>query len=486
MTSLRQRTFNGMVWSAIDRFASTGISFVFNIIIARLLMPEDYGIVAMIGIFLAICQCFIDSGFSSALIRKNDRTESDLNTVFYFNTAIAIFTYTLLFFTAPYIANFYKQPLLIKVTRLVGLNLIINALSGVHNTLLSINLNFRSKAVISLTSVLFSGIIGLLMAYNGFGVMALIFQGLASSSIRSTLFCILVKWKPKLEFSIASFREMFSFGSKLLVSSLIDTIYNNIYTLVIGKVFSPAKLGNYSRADGLAAFPSSGITGVIQSVSFPVLSSIQNDETKLITTYKKILRLSAFIIFPLMIGLAAVADPFIHFFLTRKWSDAIILTQILCIALMWYPIHAINLNILQVKGRSDYFLKLEIIKKVVGIATLCITIPRGLVIMCLGRIFTSIISLPINAYYTNKLINYGFWEQTKDIRHILFLSLLMGVIVYSVILFIPYDWLQLVLGISVGIITYIVGASLLKFPEWTDLVNIIKEKFRNNTTSLSL
>ena len=169
MTSLRQRTFNGMVWSAIDRFASTGISFVFNIIIARLLMPEDYGIVAMIGIFLAICQCFIDSGFSSALIRKNDRTESDLNTVFYFNTAIAIFTYTLLFFTAPYIANFYKQPLLIKVTRLVGLNLIINALSGVHNTLLSINLNFRSKAVISLTSVLFSGIIGLLMAYNGFG-----------------------------------------------------------------------------------------------------------------------------------------------------------------------------------------------------------------------------------------------------------------------------------------------------------------------------
>ena len=279
---------------------------------------------------------------------------------------------------------------------------------------------------------------------------------------------------------------MFSFGSKLLVSSLIDTIYNNIYTLVIGKVFSPAKLGNYSRADGLAAFPSSGITGVIQSVSFPVLSSIQNDETKLITTYKKILRLSAFIIFPLMIGLAAVADPFIHFFLTRKWSDAIILTQILCIALMWYPIHAINLNILQVKGRSDYFLKLEIIKKVVGIATLCITIPRGLVIMCLGRIFTSIISLPINAYYTNKLINYGFWEQTKDIRHILFLSLLMGVIVYSVILFIPYDWLQLVLGISVGIITYIVGASLLKFPEWTDLVNIIKEKFRNNTTSLSL
>lgn len=476
MTSLRQRTFNGMIWSAIDRFASTGISFVFNIIIARLLMPEDYGIVAMIGIFLAVCQCFIDSGFSSALIRKSDRTEADLNTVFYFNTAISIATYLLLFFTAPYIAHFYKQPLLIKVTRLVGLNLIVNALSGVHNTLLSINLNFRSKAIISLTSVLFSGIVGLLMAYNGFGVMALIFQGLASSSIRSTLFCLIVKWKPKLEFSVSSFKEMFSFGSKLLASSLIDTIYNNIYTLVIGKVFSPAKLGNYSRADGLAAFPSSGITGVLQSVSFPVLSSIQNDETRLIASYKKILRLSAFIIFPLMIGMTAIADPFIKFFLTEKWSGAILMTQILCMALMWYPIHAINLNILYVKGRSDCFLKLEIIKKILGIITLCITIPLGLIPMCIGRVFTSIISLPINCYYTKKLINYGFPEQTKDMLHILFLSALMGFIVYFTTLFVPYSWLKLIIGISVGITTYTIGASMLKFPEWIDLVNIIKEK----------
>lgn len=479
MTSLRQRTFNGMVWSAIDRFASTGISFVFNIIIARLLMPEDYGIVAMIGIFLAICQCFIDSGFSSALIRKNDRTDSDLNTVFYFNTAIAIFTYALLFVIAPYIANFYKQPLLIKVTRLVGLNLIINALSGVHNTLLSINLNFRSKAVISLTSVLFSGIIGLLMAYNGFGVMALIFQGLASSSIRSTLFCILVKWRPKLEFSIASFREMFSFGSKLLASSLIDTIYNNIYTLVIGKVFSPAKLGNYSRADGVAAFPSSGITSVLQSVSFPVLSSIQDDEAKLIASYKKFLRLSAFIIFPLMVGMAAIAEPFIKFFLTEKWSGAILMTQILCIALMWYPIHAINLNILYVKGRSDYFLKLEIIKKILGIITLCFTIPLGLIPMCIGRIFMAIICLPINSHYTKKLINYGFYEQTKDMLHILFLSALMGLIVYTTIQLIPFNWLKLIIGISVGTAIYTIGASLLKFPEWTDLINILKEKLHN-------
>ena len=486
MTSLRQRTFNGMIWSAIDRFASTGISFVFNIIIARLLMPEDYGIVAMIGIFLAICQCFIDSGFSSALIRKSNRTAADLNTVFYFNTAISIATYLLLFFTAPYIAHFYEQPLLIKVTRLVGLNLIINALSGVHNTLLSINLNFRSKAIISLTSVLLSGIVGLFMAYNGFGIMALILQGLASSSIRSILFCLLVKWRPKLEFSVSSFKEMFSFGSKLLASSLIDTIYNNIYTLVIGKLFSPAKLGNYSRADGLAAFPSSGITGVIQSVSFPVLSSIQNDETKLIASYKKFLRLSAFIIFPFMVGMAAVADPFIKFFLSEKWSGAILMTQILCIALMWYPIHAINLNILQVKGRSDYFLRLEIIKKFVGIATLCITIPRGLIVMCLGRIFTSIISLPINAYYTNKIIKYGFWEQIKDILHILLLSVLMGMSVYSVILFIPHNWLRLIVGVSIGIILYTAGASLLKFPEWTDLINIIKEKYYKRTTSSSL
>lgn len=269
---------------------------------------------------------------------------------------------------------------------------------------------------------------------------------------------------------------MFSFGSRLLASALLDTVYNNIYTLVIGKVFSPAKLGNYSRAEGLAAFPSSGITGVLQSVTYPVLSTIQNEEDRLRSSYKKFLNLSAFVVFPLMIGFAAVADPFIRLCLTDKWEDAIPMMRILCFALMWYPIHAINLNILQVKGRSDYFLRLEIIKKILGVATLCVTIPMGLTAMCLGRIFTSVACLPINTYYTKKLIDYGFIAQMKNMMHIIILSIVMGAVVLGLVHILPNAYLRLGIGIPAGMLIYIAGAILFKFPEWTDLWGIVKEK----------
>lgn len=465
-----------MLWSATDKFATTGISFVFNLLIARILMPSDYGVVAMLGIFMAICQCFIDSGFASALIRKNDRTEADFNTVFYFNLGVSIIAYSLLFLSAPLIAKFYDQPLLVKVTRLVGLNLIIGAISGIQNTKLSIDLNFKSRAIISLVSIIFTGTIGLVLAMKGFGVMALVFQGLASSSFRTVLLCAIVRWRPRLMFSVKSFKEMFSFGSRLLASALLDTVYNNIYTLVIGKVFSPAKLGNYSRAEGLAAFPSSGITGVLQSVTYPVLSTIQNEEDRLRSSYKKFLNLSAFVVFPLMIGFAAVADPFIRLCLTDKWEEAIPMMQILCFALMWYPIHAVNLNILQVKGRSDYFLRLEIIKKCLGVAMLCVTIPLGLTAMCLGRIFTSVLCLPINTYYTKKLIDYGFIAQMKNMMHIIILSIVMGAVVLGLVHILPNAYLRLGIGIPAGMLIYMAGAILFKFPEWTDLWGIVKEK----------
>lgn len=474
--SLKQKTFNGMLWSATDRFASTGISFVFNLLIARILIPEDYGIVAMLGIFMAICQCFIDSGFGAALIRKTDRTEADFNTVFYFNLAVSLVAYGLLFLSAPLIARFYAQPLLVKVTRLVGLNLIINALAAIQNTKLTIDINFKSRALISLISIIFTGSIGLFLAYKGYGVMALVFQGLASSTIRSILLWAIVRWRPRLLFSVKSFKEMFAFGSSLLASGLLDTIYNNVYTLVIGKVFSPAKLGNYSRADSLAQFPSAGIMSVLQSVSYPVLSSIQDDEERLRASYKKFLNLSAFVIFPLMIGFAAVADPFIRLCLTDKWEAAIPMMQILCFALMWYPIHAINLNILQVKGRSDYFLRLEIIKKCIGVATLCVTIPMGLMAMCFGRIFTSVICLPLNTYYTKKLIDYGFIAQMKNMMHIIILSIVMGAVVLGLVHILPNAYLRLGIGIPAGMLIYIAGAILFKFPEWTDLWGIVKEK----------
>ena len=476
MSSLKDKTVKGVIWSSIDRFSAQGIQFVFSILIARLLLPEDYGVIAMLGIFMAVSQTFIDSGFGTALIRKIDRTDTDFSTVFYFNIAVASVFYAILFFSAPAIANFYETPLLESVTKVVALNLIINSLSGIHNAKLSIAIDFKSRAKISIITTLLTGAVGLWMAYAGYGVWALVVQNLFSSVLRTVMLWIIVKWRPQLIFSWKSFKELFSFGSKLLASGLLDTLYNNIYTLVIGKVFSPSTLGVYSKASALAEFPSSNITGVLQGVTFPVLSTIQNEEERLADAYKRFLRLSAFIVFPLMVGLSAVADPFIRLALTDKWEGAIILLQIICFALMWYPIHAINLNILQVKGRSDYFLKLEIIKKVQGVLVLVVTVPMGIVAMCCGKIISSLISLIWNTHYTKKLIGYGYFAQMRDLLPVLIHSLVMGGIVLLVVHFMPTLWLKLIVGVLAGVVYYIAGAYIMKFPEMNELLTILKLK----------
>ena len=464
MSSLKDKTVKGVIWSAVDRFSAQGIQFVFSILIARLLVPEDYGVVAMLGIFMAVSQTFIDSGFGTALIRKIDRTEEDFSTVFYFNIVVATLFYFALFFAAPAIANFYNTPLLESITKVVALNLIINSLSGIHNAKLSIAIDFKSRAKISIVSTLLTGAVGLWMAYAGYGVWALVVQNLFSSAIRTVLLWVIVKWYPKLVFSWKSFKELFSFGSKLLASALLDTLYNNIYTLVIGKVFSPTTLGVYSKANSLAQFPSSNITSVLQGVTFPVLSTIQNEDDRLADAYKRFLKIAAFVVFPLMIGLSAVADPFIRLVLTDKWEGAIYLLQIMCFWMMWYPIHAINLNILQVKGRSDYFLKLEIIKKIQGVIVLCITVPMGIIAMCYGSLISSIICLVWNTHYTKKLIGYGFFAQMKDLLPIILHALVMGLIVVIVVHFMP------------GIIYYMAGAYVMKLPEMNELLIIMKLK----------
>lgn len=481
MSSLKDKTVKGVLWSAIDRFSAQGIQFVFSILIARLLVPEDYGVIAMLGIFLAVSQTFIDSGFGTALIRKIDRTETDFSTVFYFNIIVAAVLYLILFFSAPAIARFYDTPLLEPVTRVIALNLIISSLSGIHNAKLSIAIDFKSKAKASIISSLVTGIIGLWLAYAGYGVWALVAQNISLRVVWTLMMWIIVKWRPKLVFSWKSFKELFSFGSKLLASGLLDTVYNNLYTLVIGKVFSHTILGVYSKANSLAQFPSSNITGVLQTVTFPVLSTIQNEEDRLSDAYKRFLKLSAFVVFPLMIGLSAVADPFIRIVLTDKWEGAIYILQIVCYSMMWYPIHAINLNILQVKGRSDYFLKLEIIKKIQGVLVLCITVPMGIVAMCYGSVISSVICLVWNTHYTKKLIGYGFFAQMRDLLPILIHSLVMGGIVAIVVHFVPTLWLKLIVGVISGIVYYIAGAYFMKFPEMNELLSILKIKTQSNS-----
>ena len=474
--SLKSKTVKGVMWSSIDRFTTQGINFVFSMLIARMLLPSDYGVIGMLAVFMAVANCFVDSGFGAALVRKNDRTETDFCTVFYFNIVVACICYALLFLASPYIARFYNLPLLESVTEVWGLNLIISSFAGIQNAQLTIAIDFKSRAKISVITTLFTGVVGLWLAFRGYGVWALVFQTLSSNILRTILLWAIVRWIPKLIFSWQSFKDLFSYGSKLLTSRLLDTVYNNIYPIVIGKFFSPQSLGMYSRADGLAQFPSLNITKIIQAVTFPILCKIQDDDVRLSNVYRRFLRMFAFVVFPLMMGLSAVADPFIRLVLTDKWSGSILYLQIICFALMWFPVHAINLDILHVKGRSDYFLKLEVIKKILGVTILCVTIPLGLVAMCYGRVFSTIVSLGINTYYTKKIIGYGFLDQMKDLLHILVHSLVMYGIVSVIVHIMPTLWSQLLVGTLAGIAYYVVGAYLIKFDELNELLLLIKRK----------
>lgn len=474
--SLKSKTVKGVVWSSIERFSTQGVQFLIMIIMARLLTPKDYGLIGMLAIFLAVAQSLIDSGFSQALIRKQDRTDVDNSTVFYFNIVVSSALYLILFIAAPFVADFYNQPELTSVMRVVCLGVILNSLAVVQRALLTVRIDFKTQAKASLSAAVISGCIGIVLAYCGFGVWSLVVQQLLNLSVNTLLLWIFSKWRPIAVFSWKSFHELFAFGSKLLASGLLDTLYRNIYPIVIGKLFSASSLGHYTRAHQFSEFPSSNVTGIIQRVTYPILCGIQDETERLEAVYRKFLKLSAFIIFPLMIGLSAVARPFIDIALGTQWGFCGQLLQIICFAMMWYPIHAINLNLLQVKGRSDLFLRLEIIKKILGITVLCITAPFGLVVMCYGQIFNSIVALVINTYYTGKLINVGFIRQMKDLLPTILLSLTMFGAILLVNGFIEANIYRLIIGVLVGVIVYVSGSYIFKFKELQTLFSLIRRK----------
>lgn len=475
--SLKKQTINGIIWSGIERFSVQGIQFLIMIIMARLLTPKDYGLVGMLTVFIAIAQTFIDSGFSQALIRKQNRTETDNSTVFYFNIGVGICIYILFYIIAPFISKFYDTPELTAIMRVISLGVIFNSLAVVQRALLTIKIDFKTQAKASLIAAILSGITGITMAYKGFGVWAIVTQQLINLGLNTLLLWILAKWRPKARFSMESFRELFAFGSKLLVSGILDTLYRNIYLIIIGKLFTASKLGYYTRAQQFSDFPSSNLTGILQRVTYPILCKIQDDKDKLAQAYRKFLRVSAFLIFPLMVGLSAVAEPFILLLLKEKWHFAATILQIICFAAMWYPVHAINLNLLQVEGRSDLFLKLEIIKKILGIIILCFSIPLGLIAMCYGQIASSLISLTINTYYTGKLIKVGFIRQMKDLTPTLILVLSMWlIIIFGILPLCENNAIKLIAGIITGIIYYIGIAWIFRFPELKELLSILKKK----------
>ena len=474
--SLKNKTVKGVVWTSLDQVATLGFAFAIGVILARLLSPSDYGLLAMIAIFNAIAFAFINSGFGNALIRKPDLTEDDNSTAFYFNIAAGVVMTGVIWLIAPWVAIFYDKPILTQLLRVEGLLLIISSFTIVQNSQLSRALNFKAKMIINISSQVIAGAIAIYAAYHGFGVWSLVIQHFASSIIRLILLWIISPWRPRGKWNKSSFRYLWGFGSKMLASGLLDTIYTNIYPIVIGKFYSAADLGQYTRAKGYANLPSQGLTGVLQQVTFPVLSQIQEDNDRLAKSYRRMLRFTVFLVFPIMIGMAALAHPLVISLVTDKWTQCVPYLQVICFASMWYPVHAINLNLLQVKGRSDLFLRLEIIKKAIVTIAIFICVPFGIMGICIGSVCTSIICLAINTYYTGKLIHVGFFRQMMDMTPTLLASFAMGAIIYFAVMPFDNDIIKLAIGTPLGFLVYLGIAKAFRMPELQEALDIIHHK----------
>ena len=473
--SITSQTVRSVTWSAVERFSVQAFQFVISIILARLVAPSEYGLIAMLSIFIAIAQSFVDSGFSNALIQKINRTETDFSTVFYFNIAISLLVYIILFLSAPYIALFYKEPLLELVCKWMGLGLIIQGLSVVQVAKLTVLLDFKTQAKASLIAVIISGLLGVYLAYYGYGVWALLVQSLLNNLLNTFFLWVYAKWIPKLIFSWHSLITLFSFGSKLLLSGLLHTVYINLYSLVIGRKYSAMDVGYYNQSSLTARFPSVSLMAIITRAIYPIQCKIQDENELLYSSFIQYLRMSCYIIFPIMIGIAVVAKPLVLVLLTAKWLPISNLLSVLCIAYMWNPIMVLNNQILNVKGRSDYFLRSEIIKKIVGILILLISIPFGLTIICIGIFLYNIFDMIIIIYYSKKVINIGYSKQFKSVFPIFSLSVTMGVIVYLSLLLTSNAYLQLFLGVLIGIVVYISLSKLFHVKEFIFILFKLKK-----------
>lgn len=472
-SSLKDKAIKGVGWSFVDNIASQGITFLVGLVLARILTPAEFGVLGMITIFIALSNSIVDSGFSNALIRKKDAKRIDYNTVFFFNIGISALFYGLLFAASPAIARFFDEPQLVNITRAMGLVLIFNALGIVQRTLLNKNIDFKTQAKVSIIASVGSGVIGIGMAIQGYGAWSLVGQQLSRQFLNTLFLWVFNSWRPVLEFSIQSFKELFSFGSKLLLSGVINTIFNNIYYIIIGRFYSAEQLGQYTRAEQFNMIFSSNLTSIVQRVSYPTLSSIQDDPIRLKEGYRRVIKSTMLVTFACMLGLAAVAKPLLLILIGEKWLPAVGYLQIICFSGMLYPLHAINLNMLQVKGRSDLFLKLEIIKKFLSVFPICLGIFMGIEYMLLGSVIGGFFAFLLNSAYSSELIHYSTRNQIIDITPTFIISLLVSLIMWSITLLGWSNWLTLGLQCTTGLVLYLVIYEIIKLKEYIELKEIV-------------
>lgn len=467
-SSLKDKTVRGVGWSAIDNVSQHAVTFVVSIVLARLLSPEDYGLLGIIAIFTAVCTALINGGFGSALIRKKDATEDDYNTVFIVNLGMSFLLYAIIFFCSPLIARFFGREELVALTRVSSLGMIIGALALVQQTRLTKRIDFKTQTKITIIASITSGIIGILLAATGFGVWALVAQGLSSHTVKTVLLWFFNKWAPKLRFSKRSFRELFGFGWKLMVSGVLDTVWKELYQVVVGKFYSPATLGQYTRAKGFAQLFSNNLTSVIQRVTYPVLSNIQDDKNRMIAAYRRIIKTTMFITAVCMFFLGAISEPLLYCLIGPKWQEAATYLPLICIAGSLYPLHAINLNMLQVQGRSDIFLILEIVKKTIALGPLFVGAFVGIMPMLYTNLLTGVIAFFLNSYYTGKKLGYSSWMQIKDIAPSYGLGLLIALSVWFFKYLPISNWIILPIQLVVGITVFFVFCKITNNKEFEE------------------
>lgn len=472
--SLKERTISGLIWNAIERFMVQGGQFVIRIMIARMITPAEYGLVGMVAVFLVLSDVIINGGFSQALIQKKNRTDLDYSTVFFINFSLGLIIYFLLYYFAPEISHFYKDDRLIDVIRLISLSIVIKSLSVVQIAKLSIELNFRLKTLVNFWAVLVSGILALCLAYRGYGVLALVYQAISYSAFVTLLMFIVSKWRPKFEFSFSRTKELFNFGSKVFLAGLMGVLSDNSYSILIGRIFTSKEVGFYSQGRNLPDLLSVNLFNVLQGVLFPVMAAAQDDRERLMSIYKKSLDMTAFIVLPCMVGLVVIAEPFVKVFLTDKWLPSVYIIQWLALSRMIIPLGAINANLLNAIGRSDLYLKIDLIKFPLTIAGLFISAPFGLEYMVMSNFAVSVCYFFINAYYPGKLFGYGAFKQLKDMFTVIISTILM----YLSVNYIQVDngMLDIFIKIFLGGVVYTISCTLLKVNALREVFNFARNK----------
>ncbi|MBE6139438.1 MAG: lipopolysaccharide biosynthesis protein [Firmicutes bacterium] len=476
--NLRSTVISSLIWKFMERIGTQGIQFIVSIILARKLLPSDYGVVSMILVFTAIANVFIQSGFSTALIQKKNADETDFSSVFYVSFVVATICYIILFVSAPYIAKFYNMSEISSILRVISLTLFLGAINSVQNAKISNDMKFKKLFLSSLGAIIVSGTTGIVLAYLGYGAWALVWQQLSNALATTVILWFTSGWKPSLKFSFKRVKSLFSYGWKILCSALLDTVYTNIYNLVIGKFYTSQTLGNYNKGEQFPKLIAVNVDGTISSVMLPAYSKEQDNKLKIKKMVRRSILTSSLLLFPMMFGLAAVSEVVVEILLTDKWLGCVPYMQLLCVVYALYPINSANLQAIKALGKSGCYLKLEVIKKFIGIITLILTLPYGVFVMTLGQVGVAFLSTFINAYPNRKLLNYNYFEQLKDIFPNLFISLFMFIVVYSLKFININNYLLLIMQVSVGAFIYFVLIRLFKLESFDYLIKLLKNKLK--------